>query len=111
MYLDEPVNVSDAAFEKVVLKAKLPVVVDFWSPNCAPCRMMTPVIKTLAKEFGGKVLFAKLNTDDFPQLAQQYRIMGVPTMIYFSNGKEISRESGALTESQLRQRIKQVFHL
>jgi len=111
MYLDEPVNVSDAAFAKVVLNAKLPVVVDFWSPNCAPCRMMAPAIKAIAKEFGGKVLVAKVNTDDFPQLAQQYRIMGVPTTIFFSNGKETARESGALTESQLRQRIKQVFHL
>lgn len=111
MFLDEPINISDAAFERVVLRASLPVIVDFWSPSCGPCHMMAPAVKAIAKEFGGKVLVGKVNTDDYPHLAQQYRIMGVPTTIFFSGGKEIARESGALTESQLRQKIKQVFHL
>ena len=111
MIFDEPINVSDATFEKAVLRAKLPVLVDFWSPSCAPCKTMTPILKTLAKEFNGKVLITKVNTQDYPQLAQSHQILGVPTMVFFSEGKELSRESGAIPEAQLRQIIKQVFRL
>ncbi len=109
MTFDEPINVSDAAFERAVMQANLPVVVDFWAPWCGPCKMVEPVLKKLAREYAGKVLVAKVNTEDYPQLAQKYSIMGVPTTLFIVNGKEVGRESGALPEAAYRYKIEQML--
>ncbi|MBT3337037.1 MAG: thioredoxin [Anaerolineae bacterium] len=104
---DEPIHVTDAAFEKTVLESELPVVVDFWAPWCAPCRMVAPILDKLAKEFEGKVLIAKVNTDEDPQWAQKYDVQGIPTMLFVANGKVVHRQVGALPEGMLRDTVKQ----
>jgi thioredoxin 1 len=99
---NEPVNVTDAAFEQTVLKSELPVIVDFWAPWCGPCKMVAPVLDKLAGEYAGKVLIAKVNTDDHSQWAQQYGVQGIPTMLFIADGKVVHRQVGALPEKMLR---------
>lgn len=100
--IDEPIHVTDAAFEKTVLQSKLPTIVDFWAPWCGPCKMVAPILDKLAKQFSGKLLVTKVNTDDNPQWAQKFGIQGIPTMLFFANGKLIHRQVGALPEPMLR---------
>ncbi|MBT3322189.1 MAG: thioredoxin [Anaerolineae bacterium] len=104
--INEPINVTDAAFEKAVLQSELPVVVDFWAPWCGPCKMVGPILDKLAKEMAGEVLFAKVNTDEDSQWAQKYGVQGIPTMLFVSNGKVAHRQVGALPEPMLRSVIK-----
>jgi thioredoxin 1 len=101
--MNEPIHVTDAAFEKVVLKSQLPVVVDFWAPWCGPCRMVAPALEKIAKEQAGKLLVAKVNTDENAEWAMKYGVQGIPTMLFIANGKVIHRQVGALPEPMLRQ--------
>jgi thioredoxin 1 len=103
MIMNEPVHVTDAAFEKVVLKSTLPVVVDFWAPWCGPCRMVAPILDKIAKEQAGKIIIAKVNTDENPEWAMRYGVQGIPTMLFVANGQVVHRQVGALPEPILRQ--------
>ena len=105
--ISEPVHVTDAAFEKTVLNSTIPAIVDFWAPWCGPCRMVAPILDKLAKEYSGKVLIAKVNTDDNPEWAMKYGVQGIPTMIFVANGKLIHRQVGALPEPVLRDLVAQ----
>lgn len=98
----EPIHVTDAAFEKVVLKSDLPVVVDFWAPWCGPCKMVAPSLEKIAKEQAGKLIIAKVNTDEHSQWAIKYGVQGIPTMLFISNGKVVHQQVGALPEPALR---------
>lgn len=109
--VDEPIHVTDAAFEKTVLKSELPVVVDFWAPWCGPCRMVAPVLDKLAKEHAGKLVVAKVNTDEEPQWAQQFGVQGIPTMLFVSGGKVVHRQVGALPEPMLRDAVSQFLEV
>jgi thioredoxin 1 len=100
--IDEPIHVTDLAFEKTVLQSTLPVIVDFWAPWCNPCKMIAPVLEKLAKELAGKVLIAKVNTDDNPEWAMKFNVQGIPTMLFVYNGKVVHRQVGALPEPMLR---------
>lgn len=101
--MNEPIHVTDAAFEKTVLQSKLPVVVDFWAPWCGPCRMVAPILDKIASEKSGKLLIAKVNTDENPEWAMRYGVQGIPTMLFISNGEVVHQQVGALPESMLRQ--------
>ena len=101
--INEPVHVTDAAFEKTILQSSLPVIVDFWAPWCGPCRLVAPILDKLAKEYSGKMLVAKVNTDENPEYAQRYGVQGIPTMFFVANGKIIHRQVGALPEPMLRE--------
>ena len=103
MIMNEPVHVTDAAFEKVVLKSNLPVIVDFWAPWCGPCRMVAPILEKIAKEQAGKLIVAKVNTDEYPEWAMKYGVLGIPTMLFIVNGKVDNQQVGALPENMLRQ--------
>ena len=98
-------EVTDGTFEADVLKAGLPVVVDFWAPWCAPCRMMSPVLETTAEKMAGRVTFVKLNTDESMSTAREFRITAIPTMIVFVGGVEKDRIIGLLPQSQLEARL------
>ena len=109
--INEPVHVTDAAFEKAVLQSTLPVVVDFWAPWCGPCKMVAPTLDKLAKEQAGKVMIAKVNTDENPDWAMRYGVQGIPTMLFIANGKIVHRQVGALPEPALRNLIQQFLEV
>ena len=109
--IDAPIHVTDAAFEKTVLKSDLPVIVDFWAPWCAPCRMIAPTLEKLASELAGKVLIAKVNTDENPQWAMKYGVQGIPTMLFIHKGNVVHRQVGALPEPMLRNVVQQFLEI
>ncbi len=100
--IDEPIHVTDANFEKTVLNSTIPVIVDFWAPWCNPCKMVAPALEKLAKENAGKVIIAKVNTDEDPEWAMKFGVQGIPTMLFVSGGKIVHRQVGALPEPILR---------
>jgi thioredoxin 1 len=109
--VNEPLHVTDAAFEKTVLQASLPVIVDFWAPWCGPCKMVAPVLDKLAKEKAGKLIIAKVNTDENPEWAGRYGVQGIPTMLLVVNGKVLHRQVGALPEPMLVEVVNQFLEV
>ncbi|NJN67123.1 MAG: thioredoxin [Chloroflexaceae bacterium] len=92
-------TITDADFEAVVLKSDTPVVVDFWAPWCAPCRVVGPILDKLAGEYEGKLTIGKVNTDEEVQWATKFGIQGIPTVIMFKQGQEVDRLVGSRPES------------
>jgi thioredoxin 1 len=101
----KPVILSDASFEQVVLQSKLPVLVDFWAPWCAPCKMVAPIVIDLAREFAGRAVVAKLDVDDHPRAAGRYGVQSIPMLLIFKNGKVVDQIVGAQPANVLRQRL------
>jgi len=108
---EEPIHVTDAAFEKTVLQSTLPVIVDFWAPWCGPCKMVAPTLEKLAREYAGKLVVAKVNTDENPEWAGRYGVQGIPTMLFVVNGKIAHRQVGALPEGILRSVVKEFMNV
>jgi thioredoxin 1 len=102
---DSPIHVTAESFDRAVLRSRLPVLVDFWAPWCGPCRTVAPILEDLARELAGRVVVAKVNTDEHPAPAQQYGIQGIPTLILFAGGREVDRVVGALPKAPLRARL------
>jgi len=100
-------DVNDNNFETEVLQADQPVLVDFWAEWCAPCRMMTPVVESVAEKFHGAARVVKLNVDDNPSVSQRFGIKGIPTLIVFKGGKEAERLVGATNEQAVTRLIEQ----
>jgi thioredoxin 1 len=98
-------DVSDQTFESEVIKADLPVLLDLWAPWCGPCRMVAPVIEKLAESYNGKMKFCRLNVDENPQTAAKYRIMSIPTLMFFKNGEVADTVIGAVPERTLQPKI------
>ncbi len=107
----EPLHISDEMFEKVVMQSDLPVIVDFWAPWCNPCKMIAPTLDKLAKELDGKLVVAKINTDDHAEWMQKFGIQGIPTLLFVSNGKVVHRQVGALPERMLRDVVTQFMEV
>ena len=93
--------VTDASFEQDVLKSDVPVLVDFWAPWCGPCRMVAPIVDEIAKEFEGKIRVFKLNTDENPNVASQYGIRSIPTLMVFKGGQKVDTVVGAVPKTTL----------
>jgi len=96
-----PVEVDPAILEKALKHDSLPLVADFWAPWCGPCRMMAPEFDKAARELGGKARLVKVNTQDHQAAGAKYRIRGIPTMVAFSGGREVKRQSGAMQAGQI----------
>jgi thioredoxin 1 len=92
-------DVSDGTFEAEVMTSAVPVLVDFWAEWCGPCRMMTPVVESVAQKFAGRAKIVKINVDDNQSVTQRFGIKGIPTMIVFKDGKEAERIVGATNEA------------
>ncbi|GAP06774.1 thioredoxin [Anaerolinea thermolimosa] len=105
--INEPIHVTDAAFEKTVLQSSLPVIVDFWAPWCGPCKVVGPMLDKIAREYAGSLIVAKVNTDENPEWAMKYGVQGIPTMLFVANGKVVHRQVGAMPEKVLRDMVAQ----
>jgi len=101
-------EVTDNTFKTVVLDSPKPVVVDFWASWCMPCRMLTPILEKVAEKNSEKFSFYKLNTDENPQISKQFRIMSIPTVIFFKNGQEVKRLIGVQQEGALQMELDRV---
>jgi len=109
--IEEPINVTDAAFQKAVLENPLPVIVDFWAPWCGPCRMVAPILEKVAKENAGRLIVAKVNTDENQEWAGKYGVQGIPTMLMLKDGKIVHRQVGLSPEPMLKDTIKQFLEV
>lgn len=105
--LGEPIHVTDEAFEKVVMQSQVPVIVDFWAPWCNPCKMIAPTLEKLASEQEGRLIVAKVNTDENPEWMNKFGVQGIPTLLFVSGGKVVHRQTGALPERMLREVVTQ----
>ena len=92
---------TDANFQSEVLQSDQPVLVDFWAPWCGPCKMLAPTIDEIANDYSGRVRVGKMNTDTSQNVAVQYRVEGIPTVILFKNGQPIDRSVGLAPKSKL----------
>lgn len=97
--------VTKENWDTEVLKADGLVMVDFWAAWCGPCRMVSPIVDELAREYAGKIKVLKLNTDENPEVAGRYQIMGIPTIMFFKDGKTVDKLVGALSKSQYKEKI------
>ena len=91
---------TDANFQKEVLEAELPVLIDLWAVWCSPCRMVGPIVEQLAAEYTGKVIVGKMDVDTNPVTPTQYGVQGIPTVILFNGGQEVDRIIGARPKGQ-----------
>jgi len=103
--IEEPIHVTDAAFEKAVLQSPLPVIVDFWAPWCGPCRTVAPILDKIAKEYAGKLVVSKVNTDENGEWATKFGVQGIPTMLFVAGGKIVHQQVGAVPEPYLRDMV------
>ena len=100
---------ADQTFKQEVLESKEPVIVDFWAPWCAPCRIVSPTIDELGKEYEGKVKVGKMNVDENPKVAGQYGIMSIPSIVFFKNGQPIKTMIGAQAKENYKEVIEAVL--
>jgi thioredoxin 1 len=98
-------EVTLANWENEVLKAQGLVMIDFWAAWCGPCRIISPTVEELAKEYGGKIKVAKLNTDENSEIASRYKIMGIPTIMFFKDGVKLDQIVGVVPKQHLKAKI------
>jgi thioredoxin len=106
--MNEPININAASFEKAVINAPIPVVVDFWAAWCGPCKMIAPVLEEIAKESGDRFRVAKVNIDDDPGLQQRFNIRGVPALLFFSGGQLRDQIVGVAGKKAIVEKLEQL---
>ena len=101
----KPVDVTDDTFADVVERSPVPVLVDLWAPWCGPCRMLAPAIEQVARQFAGRAVVAKLNTDENQQTAARFRADAIPLMLIFKDGREVDRLVGLAPAAEIARRL------
>lgn len=102
-------SVSDAEFDKEVLRAAKPVLVDFWAAWCMPCKMMAPVVEELAAEYDDRLTFVQMNVDENERTVTKYKVMTIPTIAVFRNGEIVERFAGYVPKEELKRRLDRVL--
>jgi len=105
----KPLKVDSQTWDQEVLKGKGLTLVDFWAVWCGPCQIIAPVVDELAQEFEGRLRVYKLNTDENPEVASRYQIMGIPTLLFFKDGKPIDKIVGAAAKKQFKDKIESLL--
>jgi len=105
----EVLEVTDQNFEGEVLRSTLPVVVDFWATWCAPCRVLAPIVKELAGQYGDRVKIVKLDVDQNPQAAGRYGVRAIPTLLAFKGGQVVEQMQGARSKPSVEEMIKKLL--
>jgi thioredoxin 2 len=111
MLLDRPLHLNEETFARTIAESTVPVLVDFYADWCGPCKIMAPSVDKLASDYTGKAIIAKLNTDESQKTSMSFNIRGIPTSVVFDGGKEIARQSGAVTYAVLESMLKQASSL
>jgi thioredoxin 1 len=99
------IDVTDQNFEAEVVKSSLPALVDLWAPWCGPCRMIAPIVEKLAEEYDGRFKFCRLNVDENQQTAARYKVMAIPTLIFFKGGEAVDTVVGSVSKQSLQPKI------
>jgi len=105
----EEVTVTRSNFDAEVMKSAVPVVADFWAEWCGPCKMIAPVLKDLARDYNGKIKIAKIDVDAEGELAQQFNIVSIPTILVFNKGQVVKQQIGAVPRPALEKMIKELI--
>ena len=103
--MSKPIKADSSTWDKDVLGGKGLALVDFWAVWCGPCRMVAPIVDELAEEFDGRLRVYKLNTDENPEVAGKYQIMGIPTLLFFKDGQPIDKIVGAASKKQFKDKV------
>ena len=105
----EIISLSEQSWKDEVTNSELPVVVDFWAEWCAPCHMITPILEEINGEYEGKIKVGRLNVDENPTIAGEYRIMGIPTLLFFRSGKLVDKVVGVVPKKVLQDKIEMIL--
>ena len=105
----KPVDVTEKTFDQDVLKAKTPMLVDFWAPWCPPCLAVAPILEELAEEYEGKIGIARLNVDEAPTLSVRYGVSAIPTMLLFKEGEPVGQLIGFRPKAELKKALDEIL--
>ena len=100
---------TDANFDELVIKSGKPVIVDLWAEWCGPCRMLTPIVEEMAKDYEGRAVIGKLNVDDNPGVTAKYGVRNIPTVLFFKGGEVADKQVGAVPKSSLVGKLEKLF--
>ncbi len=103
--MSKPIEITDSNFEETVLRADKPVLVDFWAEWCGPCKMISPVVEELAKDYDGTAVIGKVDVDTNPGVSAKFGIRSIPTLLVFKNGEVVDKQVGAVNKSVLAKKL------